>query len=303
MSKVLTLLSGGIGDILTGISCAYILKQKGIPVEILLCARDEVAEIVIYCFGGIFQNLRQHHLKSKWGDDNWILNNLDELKPLREKYKEIYYITPDLLFRNPLAFDFKKYDVSLQTLTTQKLLAPSWKPTKSIYVGLISSTPGYTYRNIPELVFQLGLTFPNHTIHCPIVSKWAGHDIFMGKFDHGYTENVKLYRDPDFKSQLDIMRTCEYAIVGDNGPSHVLYSLGCPRLLLDPRFFFTPESLAWVARWRETISDSIPIEVNVEDIVEIVKANILIPQTQLIPRFSMLINKGSLWEKALLFKY
>lgn len=301
MSEICILGSHGFGDSILSLQCAHYVKQSGKQADIISCTRNKVFEPLDYLFGDLF-DISQHPKKEEWGHENWILNNQQELQYI-SAYKEIYYAIPDLLFKSPLAFDYAKYNTNPQLIRQTRLLTHKYKPTRKIYLGLCSSTDGYLYNNINHLIRKLGRELPEYEFYFPNVKTWANKEIDYDDLDN-MPLNVTIHENPDFCESLDIMKTCCYGIYTCNGPSHAAFQLGQNRLILDPQYNKT----LWQARWREDTSECIDINSSINDIVNVVKSNLEIPQTTLIPRqkvLDLLIrnNYEVSWNKELLFKF
>lgn len=303
MNKVLILGSHGMGDSIQSLQCAhFVSNQTGKEnVDVISCTRDEVFHPLNHLFGDLFE-LFQHPKKETWGHDNYILNNQSELESL-SYYNEIYYSIPDLLYHHPLAFDYQKYNTNPQLIKQTRLLAHKYKPTKRVYLGLCSSTDGYLYNNISQLIRRLGQELPDFEFYFPNVKVWA--DKMMDYDDlSNMPSNVTIHENPNFCESLEIMKTCCYGVYTCNGPSHSAFQLGQPRLLLDPQY----NKVLWCARWREDMSECVDINTSVTDVVNIVKSNLLVPSTTLIPRQKVLdiLIKNDYqvdWRKELLWKY
>ncbi len=313
-AKILCIGSHGIGDSILSLKCAYLASQiiGKENVDVLSCTRDEVFQPLLKLFGNNF-HLTQHKDKEKWGKDNWILNNQDELKKLRYyhytyggksdvSYDEFYYIIPDLLYRNPLAFNYKKYHNHPQTIKSTRILTHKWNSdNKTVYLSLASTTEGYLYNNIGSLLRNLGKALPDYNFFFPVVQKWADkQNIDYGDLSN-LPSNVEIKENPDFLECIEVMYRSCFAITSCNGPSHVLYELGIPRLLLDPQYL----KPMWVTRWRENNDESININTSVSDIVNLTKTLLETPQTTLLSRQMVLnmIYRNADFSKELFFKY
>ena len=123
-NKVLFIGSGGIGDAILSLNCAKFVQDRigKENVYCLMCVRDEVYRPLEYLFNNLF-NLEQHYDKEKWSNNNnWILSNKGELDRFYSTFNEIYYVLPDLLFKNSLRFDYEKYNVHPQIIKQNRLL-------------------------------------------------------------------------------------------------------------------------------------------------------------------------------------
>ena len=298
---------GGAGDLLLSLQCAHFSKLQGENPQVCMVARRATFEPVSHLFSGDYSVFR-HSDGEKW-HSNEVCNNPDAfLAPFNRSLKtdRIYVVEPDLLFRNPHAFDYERYHTCPQTIRSVRLLLHKRKKAKRmVYVGLNSSTEGYVYHDVPELVARLALDMPNHTIHCPILSAWAGKDLNMGQFNKWFPHNVEIVFNPKFSDSLDVLAESEFCVCADNGISHFAYNLGIPRLLLDPKHIYQDgrACMPWIARWRQDLSESVPIESSVADISRLVYTCVNEPQTTLIPRMAVIQNLDACWNRELLFKY
>jgi hypothetical protein len=304
--KTLILVAGGIGDCILGFQCAHFVKQAKKAVDVVVCSRKEVFIPLEYLFWQDF-NVKHHPEHSKWGDDNWILKNQKEICAYEDEhpeYDEIYYVVPDLLYRNEGAFNFKKYNTHPQIIKSTRLLTNRRSLSKDnqyIYCALTSSTPGYSYHDTPKLLSELGERLTSKTIYFPKVNSWAGTNITYGNLDK-LPSNVHIDNDPDIIDSIQIMQQSEYVICLDNGLSHIAWHLGIPRLLLDSRYGFTRNCNPWTVRWKEDLLESIVLQCPPEQIADLVELNLRIPQTTLLPRQFVLNNLKMDWKSELLLK-
>lgn len=280
MKKVAIATSGGLGDQLEGLKCAKYIPDD-IKVKIYSCSRDEVFRPLKYLFGDVF-NIVQ--LPEKFAEGYQILFNTGLINDLKED-GEFYFVTPDLLYRGPHAFDYKKYNVSLPVIKSTRLLLHRFEPKNEIYLGLMTTTPGYLYTELVKLAIRLASKFRDYIIHLPILTKWANQDILIpGLPINQKPENLIVYYNPDFLEQLEIQRRCCYGIYTCNGVSHIAHHLGQTRLLLDPQY----ERQMWDARWKENVNESINIHTSVDNVVKLVETHIEVPQTTLLPHKKIL---------------
>lgn len=299
MGKTLMVGGHGIGDCILAIQCASIASRND-NVDIKISARQEVFDALSFVFGD--WNLSK--IDESYASNNQLLqNDAVILKAMGIGYDNFYYSVPDLLFSNPHAFDYQKFGVSPNIVKTTRLLThrrigrKSSYP-KQIYLGLMTSTEGYNYPDIVNLAKGLANQFPNYEIYFPTMSKWAGKDvpeIFIENKPH----NLTIVKDAHYEEWLTKLRHCSYFIGTDNGPSHIAYQYGIPRLILDPQY----GKLPWIARWKEDVTESIPINVSAEQVINIVKTNLEIPATLLIPRGYVANNPSANWKENLIIKY
>lgn len=300
MDNIAIVTGGGIGDcILAYQAASYVQKHSDNFPYIFLCARKEVVEPLNHIFRTKLWPTFWINEEKHWDIDN-LIKDQTFLENLRKDYKEVYVVLPDVLFTGKYAFDWKKYRVNLKTLTQTRLLTHFWKPKKQIYCALSTSTGGYSYSETHLLLKYLDDILPKeYIVRRPILKKWAGMELYPTSTTINYSSRIQLIESPDIKTEIDELRQSEYCVCLDNGPSHLAYQFGIPRLLLDPRMGQFP----WVARWREDVSESIVITTPSKMIANLVKINIEIPQTQLLPKQFILNNMNSDWKTQLLLKY
>jgi len=268
----------GLGDCLLSLQISYYLKLKNIPHINLISTRNEVFEPLYSIFGKEFQLIR---IDEKYSHNNRILSDDSLLNEIKETYKStnITYNVPDLLFLNELAFDYSKYNLSPQLIKkTRTLINSNINRKNIIYCGLCSSTEGYVYNNIPILLSRLAEFLPNHQIYFPLINKWDKEINNLGNFNVSFPDNVFIDKNPFFSDSLQWLEKSCYGIFTCNGPSHIAYHLGIPRLVLDPQFYRIP----WMARWKEDYEDCIPINTDYNQICRVVCSNIKYPQTKMI---------------------
>ena len=275
-NQVVIVLSGGFGDQMEGLKCAFhIPKTK--KIKILSCSRNEVFRPLNHLFGNQF-SIKQ--ISESYAENYALLFNESLVNKLKEDAEEFYFVCPDTLYGGPYAFNYQKYDVSLPVLKSTRLSLNKYEPQKEVYLGLMSTTPGYLYKEIVHLAKRLADNLPEYLIHLPILPKWANQDIYIpGIPVENAPDNLICYYDPDFIKQLELQRRCCYGIYTCNGMSHSSFHLGQPRVVLDPQF----EKILWLSRWKENPNDCIDINTSVTDIVKLTVTNLKIPQTQLLP--------------------
>jgi hypothetical protein len=298
----------GLGDCILSLQISDFLSKLNIEHKNLLSTRNEIFNPLKYLFENKF-DLNQ--INEKITENNFIIDNYELQEDLKKKHNatEIIYNVPDLLFKNPLAFNYQKYYLSPQIIKKQRLLLDEGSKQKKeniIYCGLATSTENYVYYDIAQLIQKLAQALPNYKIYFPLLTKWDKPINNLGNFDINFPQNVVIDKDPKFENSLEILKQSIYGIFTCNGPSHIAYHLGVPRLILDPQF----GKLPWIARWKEDYEECVPIDTAINEILAIVVNNILIPQTQMFDRkFIPSLGVGGSnapnlnWGQILYFKY
>ena len=229
----------GIGDCILAIQCAFLTYDTRWPLpegdfEIQLATRDEVYRPLSYFFGTncyLHDNMSQ--ISEELGEENFILSDkCSYLEEMAEKYEEVYYVIPDLLFRNPHSFPFMKYNLSPHVIKTQRFAMNFWKPKNKIYIGLVTMAEHHRYGAIKPLIYALAKALPAYEIYFPNVKKWGGADLDWGDFNNK-PDNVFIHENPSFEDSIDHLKESCFGIFADNGPSHLAYQLGMPRIVLD----------------------------------------------------------------------
>lgn len=274
MSKNLIIGGHGIGDSIFSLQCGEAARGLfGDLFDYKLATRNEVFGPIDY----FFKDLNPTQLPEELGTNNSILTN-NLIDSFKESYDNIYYVIPDLLFRNPYHFDFKKFNLAPHVIKQTRLSLKQWSPKKKIYLGVVTMAAHHRYPAIKPLIVTLAKRLPDHEIYFPNVKKWGGEDLDWGDFS-SVPDNVFIHENPDFNESLDHLKESCFGIFADNGPSHFAYHLGMPRIILD-NFMGNP---MWISRWREDPSESVPMDTNVLDLASIVESHIIHPQCSLIP--------------------
>lgn len=296
-SKQSIILGGhGLGDCILSLQCASFLKKRPIS---LISARDEVFIPLEYAFKNKF---KLHQIDEYYSQDNNILKNISLIEDIRSKYpnagKDFYYVIPDLLFRNDFAFDYEKYNVHPQIIKSTRLLAQENKPQKIIYFGILTTTQGYDYPEAQRLIELVAKNFKDYIIYCPSLEWWGGDKVKSAISGVTLPDNVHVDINPEFTDSIDWLKKSCYFIGTCNGPSHLAFHYGIPRLILDPQY----ERPAWISRWKEDYLESVSIGTPAELAAKIIELNINIPQTCLVPRKQVADNFIQDWPQLLLFK-
>jgi hypothetical protein len=292
----------GLGDCLLSLQISNLLSKQGVKHKNLISTRKEVFEALEYLYKGISELT---NIPEDIANNNAIEKNPSILKQIQNIYnsENITYNVPDLLFRNPLALDFNKYNLNLPIIKkTRTLLDKNPKKEKIIYCGLCSNTKGYLYKDIPSLLIELAVKLPDYTIYFPYLKHWVREIEYTGNFNQTFPQNVLIHESPEFKQSMDYLVKSCYGIFTCNGPSHIAYNLGIPRTILDPQFY----NPVCMVRWKQDYDECIPIYSSVKDVSELVFNNITCPQTTLIDRkiiLDALQNGYNNWGNLLYFKY
>lgn len=298
MSKIVSIGAGGLGDSLLSFSVAHNLTFCGHEVDSIAAVRPEIYKVLEYLYG---DSINLSYLPEEYSRNHEIINSSEQKfsekrAELLGKYDDLVYTVPDLLFRNRYALSLKKYRLSGHVIkSTRTLINKRVNDLKLIYLGLQTTTPGYFYKETPTLIRLLSEELPEYTIYFPNVMNWAGDGLY--KLEGSFRSNVWIDDNPDFIESVKILQGAAYCVCTCNGPSHIAYHLGIPRLQLDPQY----HKLPWVARWKEDLNESISIHVPPETAVQIVKNNLEYPETVLIPRGES-IGENRDWVKELIFK-
>ena len=292
MSKRVCLLTtGGVGDILQGIQAAHYISQKigKNNVDIRIYCRDEIWTPLNWLAGNLYNLIHQIELS-----DDRIIKMMKICDYFGPQHDETLCVWPDTLWK------FWNYDYGHPVAVRSHRLFPFYhKPQgKLIYCALSSTTENYLYHNTGALLRQLGKTLPEFTLYCPLPPSWNSKAINYGNLDN-LCSDVILDTKATFIEAIEKIKTAVYGICLDNGPSHILFHLGVPRLLLDP--WLSNTGYAFMSRWREDIKESIDIHQSPAYIAKIVRTNLDIPETTLLPRDCAFEETN--WKNKLLIKY
>jgi hypothetical protein len=297
MGKISICCVGGIGDTLLGRQCGYFAERAGDEVSFFYPVREEIFRVIKHFFPNSIQIGEAFDSGNNFEKDITYRNQFRDLHLNKDYDQTIYWVVPDLLFANDHAFDYKKYNIDIQTIKSTKVLLNQRKPIeKIVYCALATSTPNYEYPYIRYFLKDLSDRLPDYKIYFPYVSNWSGKSLNFGDLT-GLPKNVWVHENPDFLESIEILKKSCYCVCSCNGPSHISYHLGIPRLILDPQFMRP----AWVARWKENESECVDRHIDPDTASYIVATNIRIPQTTLIDR-KFLLNKTIDWKQALFLK-
>lgn len=305
MESIVICSSGGIGDQIEGLKCASYIPDYANKVKVYSCSRNEVFSPLHHLFG---QKFKLEQIPEKYAEDYQILHNTSLVNDLKGNASEFYFITPDLLYRGPYAFDYKKYNVLLPTIKSTRLLLDKLIPKNEIYLGLMSTTPGYLYEEIVCLAIGLANSLPDYLIHLPIITNWANQEIIIPGFPIlSKPENLLVYYNPNFIEQLEIQKKCCYGIYTDNGMNHLAHHFGQSKISLDPHNFHS----LWMSRWHECNNEWIDIKTSAKEIIKLCMTHLIIPQTTLLPHKHVLdiiihdaiLGAETRWDWELGFKF
>lgn len=302
MSKLVNIGGHGLGDCILSLQISHLLKERNIEHINLISTRNEVFEPLNYIFGNKFKLIQ---IEEKYAHENAIIDNIDFQKDIKTKYgsDDITYNVPDLLFKNPLGLNYKKYGLEPSVIKQTRVYTDNSTQKKDIiYCGLCSTTEGYIYENIPLLLIRLAEFLPSYTIYFPVINKWDKEINNLGNFDISFPSNVFIDKNPSFIDSLKWLEKSSYGIFTCNGPSHLAYQLGIPRLVLDPQF----NKIPWMARWKEDYNDCIPINTDINSIAQLVYANLNTPQSKMIDSkiiLELIQKNQNNWKEIFYFKY
>ncbi len=294
--KVRIIANDGIGGILQGFNIAHYVKLAGNEVDVALAVRDDVFFPLKYLFGDQF---KISLLPEEWA--NKIEKDENIWAEVSAGYDETFFFEPDLLHLNKHAFDYKKYNISLNTIKQTRLLQHKHKPEKIIYIATNTSTPEYHYAYTPILIKFIAEMLPDYQIYYNNVIKWAGHNLDNGDFSN-LPSNVLYFKDQSFEESLGYLYRSCYCLSVDNGISHISHSLSQNRTVISNRFN-NLEGQKWVARWLENTDECISYNHSPISIAQLIKLNIELPQTTLIPRENVINNLDKDFKQVLYFKH
>lgn len=302
MDKLINIGGHGLGDCILSLQISHLLKERSIEHINLISTRNEVYEPLNFIFSKKFQFSQ---IDTKFSHENNILfqdSLQDEIKK-SHKSSNITYNVPDLLFRSPLSLNYKNYGLTPSLIKETRVFTDYPRLNKNIiYCGLCSTTDRYVYKNIPILLLRLAEFLPSYTIYFPKVDKWDKDINNLGNFNIQYPDNVFIHENPSFIDSLEWLTQSSYGIFTCNGPSHIAYHLGIPRLVLDPQFSKIP----WISRWKENYNECIPMDTDINLIGQLVSANINYPQTQMIDSkiiLDLIVRNNTSWEDIFYFKF
>ena len=292
----------GLGDCILSLQISYLLKERYIKHTNLISTRNDVYKALWYIFSN---ELDLNQIDEKYANDNELLHNENYIKEIALSYNSdnITYNVPDLLFRNPFAFKYNDYGLNPQLIKKTRILTNHFTDKQNIiYCGLLTTTKGYMYQNIPMLLRSLAEHLPNYTIYFPKIKTWDKDLDYIGNFNINFPSNVWIDNNPEFEKSLDVLTKSKYGIFTCNGPSHIAYQIGMPRLILDPQFGRIP----WISRWKEDYEECIDINTEYNDVTRLVVNNINNPETLLIDRkilLNLLKSGYNSWKDIFYLKY
>jgi hypothetical protein len=299
MSKIRILIGDGIGGQLQGFSCADIVQSQGHEVHIGIFARNEIFNFLKEIFKDKFKNIVQ--LPESFIEDYQIEKNPDLWTKLNEGFDEAYLIIPDLLYRNPHKFNYKRFNINLSQIKNHKLLTDRYNPQQNLCIlNLLSVTNGYTYNYISDLINFLCLQNPKWKFIFPNNIIWNNIKIHID-IKNKYP-NLIIEENPTLLKWFEWMTKANFSISTDCGMMHVANHLNIEQLILDPQF----NRLAFYARWRTSGDDSIPISTSAIDVAKLTKNLLDNELTRLLPKKLLLdrLLQGDIrWEQELIYKF
>lgn len=291
----------GLGDCILALQISSLLTAQNVEHIDCISTRSQVFEPLNHIFGKKF---KVHQLDERIAENNNIILNQNLQEQLKNKFSclDLTYNVPDLLFHHPLALNFDKYNLNAQLVKKHRILLDNKEKKENIiYCGLATSTAGYLYKDIQNLLISLANALPSHQIYFPNIRAWD-KEINMGNFDIEFPKNVYIHQNPKFEDSLSFLLKSKYGIFTCNGPSHIAYQLGIPRLILDPQF----NKLPWITRWKEDYEECISINEDPLTITSLVSENIKNPETLMMDRKILLHqikNKNTFWKYILYHKF
>lgn len=286
----------GLGDAILSLKCASIIYSCNVSVKKFVAVRDEIFKPLKHLFPDITQ------LSEFYGKDNRVLKDDELVESLHKQYgrfDNIYYIIPDLLYNNKMAFDWRRFRTNPQTIQSMKILTHLWNPERFIFISANTTTPEYKLNNIYQIIKNVASQNPDYKVFYNNLKSWDNTNIDNGDFN-GLPENVIIGNDLPFIECIEYLIKSSYCLTIDCGIYHIANELGVPYTLLDTRL--APSSLPWRARWRYDLDHSIPAHTDSISISKLIRTNLERPQTTLIPRTVVIDNEGRDWNKLLLIK-
>lgn len=283
--------NGGCGDAILAIRFKYLVDNIfGIKTIVFFASRNETWNMIKEIYGQLVLDGEIKQLPEDY------LNSVSDAS-LKSFGDNTYIIYPDKLFRGFAAPPIKKLGITNFSIKQTRTLVGKWKPDNYISLALNSITPGYTYHSIRELALKLCKQFPDKNIYLPLLTTWNNKDLSTVELER-CPNNLIIEYNPEFSRVYNILTMSEYCICTDNAIMHICHDLGMPYLTLDPQF----NRSAFEARWRPFgYYNSTSINSLVEDIVDTVKTQIDIPETQMIG-INDIFRQNKDWSKELIFK-
>lgn len=271
--------AGGIGDQLLAFQCASFIRQKYVP--IYSCSRDEVYEPLKHFF---YQNKPVIQVGADLGENNLFLDlypNPSERADIKkiQTFDKVYYVTPDGMFCNPMAFDLARHRANPKAIVTKRLLLRRWKPVKRVFCGLSTVEAYKSYKDVGALLGALATRLPEYEIVAPFIRKWGNSSTNAPELA-GLPHNVNVLYNADWITVCNYLESSAYGVFIDNGLSHLAYHLGMPRLILDAVI----DNIPFIARWREDAGESIPVDTDFKEVARVVETGIRLPQSNLVDR-------------------
>lgn len=296
MSNINILSNGGAGDFILSKRLSDLLNKFNPDNQITnyFCSRNETFNMIKVLYPN---EVNDNQIKQLDEDFLKSIKNEEDLKNFDISASN-YIVYPDKLFRGLGAPPLKELGLTNFVVKQHRTLLGRWKPDNYISLAINSITAGYTYHSVAELAIKLALQHPDKQIYLPLLTTWNGKDVPMFNFPNP-PDNLIFDIQPEFSKVYDILCKSEYCICTDNAMMHICHDLGLPYLTLDPQYL----KPAFEARWRPNgYNNSIAISALVEDVLEIVKVQLDIPETQMLEAINIYRKPEENWKEILMFK-
>lgn len=287
INRTAILTCGGIGDACSAFVAASIIRQHQ-DVTIFCIARDDVWEVI----DNLFKTYNPQRLPESLAENIFGYlkhggnKEIDEIKSL---YNNIICCWPDECYTSSYAFNYQEYGYTIQRLKEIRLLTGQSTQSDLIYVNLNSSTPEYQVKDPRKIIEAISLANPHKRIFLPIISTWANKKLDYWNVQvsdmHNFL-NVIIKQDPPFLECLEYLKEASYVVTIDSGIYHLAHHFGKRMLLLDYREseLEPPWGMPWLVRWRYNLHDTISQDSRPATIGAIIRENLSVEQSQLLPR-------------------
>jgi hypothetical protein len=281
--KFLNIGAHGLGDCMLSLQVSRVLTNHGISHQNLISTRGEVFNPLNF----IFSDFNLERISEDYSENNALLHNSNLVEEIKNKYDAEYitYNIPQLLFQNPMALKCDLIGTSPFLIKKIRLLTDKFLLKENIiYCALTSSANKYIRNDLKEIITKVAEKVPNYTVYFPYLKKWVETITYNFDQKDSFPPNVVIDDNPPFINSLDVLVKSKYCLTVDNGPSHIAYHLGIPRLLLDQEF----ARVAHLIRWKQDYEECVPFNLSPEEISSVVYNNIYYPFTTGMDRKIML---------------